>query len=140
MFRIANPRLGLWRHVYLTLATLAIALKILIPPGFMAGPPTNNLPFALVLCTGQGAMVVAPGDALPSHGDQDKAPASNPHDSPCVFAGHGLGAPPPSLIDAVVVEFVAYEYRPQAAVADLAPGRGLTGPPLPARGPPALLI
>jgi hypothetical protein len=61
----------------LTLATLAIALKILIPPGFMAGPPTNNLPFALVLCTGQGAMVVAPGDALPSHGDQDKAPASN---------------------------------------------------------------
>lgn len=61
----------------MTLATLAIALKILIPPGFMAGPPTNNLPFALVLCTGQGAMVVAPGDALPSHGDQDKAPASN---------------------------------------------------------------
>ena len=140
MIRSARQSTGFLRHVCLTLATLAIALKVLIPPGFMTGPPTNNLPFALVLCTGQGAMVVAPGDALPGHGDQDKAPASNSHDSPCVFAGHGLGAPPPSLIDAGVVEFVAYEYRPQAAVADLAPGRGLTGPPLPARGPPALLI
>jgi hypothetical protein len=124
----------------MTLATFAIALKILIPPGFMTGVPTNDTPFALVLCTGQGAMVVHPGDALPGRGDHDSAPAGSSHDSPCVFSGHALGAPPPSLVDAVVVEFVAYAYRPQAAVTDLAPGRGLTGPPLPARGPPALLI
>ena len=72
---------GLMRHVWLTMATLAIALKIIIPPGFMAGPPTSDLPFALVLCTSQGAMVA--GDA--GGHDPDKAPASA--DAPCLFAG-----------------------------------------------------
>jgi len=131
---------GVWRHVFMTLATFAVALKILIPPGFMAGAPTNDLPFPLVLCTGEGATVVLPGDLLPGHEGQDRAPADSGHDSPCVFAGHGLAAEPPSLLDVGAVDFIPYGYRPQASVTDLAPGRGLTGPPLPARGPPALLI
>ncbi len=140
MIRSARRSTGLVRHVYLTLATLAVALKILIPPGFMAGPQVGDLPFALVLCTAQGAVTVAPGDAPAGHADHDKAPADSAHDSPCVFAGHGLNAAPPNLIDVAAVEFVAYPYRPHADIADLAPGRGLTGPPLPARGPPSLLI
>ncbi len=116
------------------MATLAVALKIIVPPGFMAGPPTSDLPFALVLCTAQGAMIAADaGDH-----DSDDAPASA--DAPCLFAGLTAAAPPPVLTDAGAVLFVAYAFKPQAATPDLAPGRGLTGPPLPARGPPTQLI
>ncbi len=118
----------------------AIALKILIPPGLMTRSPTNDLPFALVLCTGQGAMVVPAGDALPGHSDQDKAPTSSSQDGPCLFAGHALSAPPPVLFDAGKTELIAYAYRAQPPVSHVLPGRGLTGPPLPARGPPSLLI
>lgn len=140
MIRRSRPISVVWRHVYLTLATLAILMKVAIPPGFMAAAPSNTAPFAIVLCTGQGAMTIQPGEALPGHDEQDKAPAKSNHDMPCAFAGHGLGAPPPNLIDTDTVEFIAYVYRPHAAAVDVAPGRGLTGPPLPARGPPALLI
>ena len=66
MIRAARQSTGLMRHVWLTMATLAIALKIIIPPGFMAGPATNDLPFALVLCTTQAAMVVSTGDGANS--------------------------------------------------------------------------
>lgn len=125
---------GLMRHVWLTMATLAIALKIIIPPGFMAGPPTSDLPFALVLCTGQGAMSVA-GDN--GKHDPGKSPAA---EAPCLFAGLTAAAPPPVLADAGLVEFVAYAYRPQAVAPDIAPGRGSPAPPLPARGPPTQLI
>jgi hypothetical protein len=128
------------RCVCLTLAVLAVALRVLIPAGFMAAAPTNDLPFPIVLCTGQGAMVFAPGDVLPGY--EDRGPdESTTHDSPCAFAGHGVGAPAPNLIDTTRIEFVAYAATtlPVPAVA-IAPGRGLAAPPLPARGPPSLLI
>lgn len=127
------------RHVWLTMATLAVALKIIIPPGFMAGPAANDLPFALVFCTPQGAMIVAPGDALPGHGGETgEAQASQ--DAPCLFAGLTASEPPPSPGDAGAAQFVAYDYRRPAVAPDLAPGRGRPAPPLPARGPPAQLI
>ena len=128
------------RGVCLTLAALAIALKVLIPAGFMTAAPINDLPFALVLCTGQGAMVIAPGDALP--GEKDPGMADNEtHNTPCVFAGQALGAPAPNLLDATRVEFVTYtRTSPPVSPVALAPGRGLAAPPLPARGPPSLLI
>lgn len=140
VIRSIRQRGDAWRHVLLTLAMLAVALKVLIPPGFMAGKPTNDAPFALVLCTGQGAVVVQPGEALPSHEDTDKSPTGSAHDSPCVFASHNLAAALPSLSDAGALTVFAYHDRPQAILPDLAPGRGLTGPPLPARGPPSRLI
>lgn len=120
---------------------LAIALKILIPPGFMAGAPTNDLPFQIYLCTAQGGVAVAAGKALTAdRGDPEQTPAKSAHDSPCAFAGHALGAAPPSVTEAPVVAFLAYIPPAPSIAADLIPGRGLTGPPLPARGPPALLI
>jgi len=131
---------GVWRQVCLTLAMLAVALKILIPPGFMAGGPTNDLPFQIYLCTAQGGVAVPSGDALAHPDETDKAPAEAAHDSPCAFTGHALGAPPPSVADAPATAFVAYRPLIPSIAPDLIPGRGLTGPPLPARGPPALLI
>jgi len=127
------------RAVFMTLAALAVALKVLIPAGFMTAPdPRNGLPFALVLCTGEGAKVVQPGDALGGH--HDKNADKSAHDAPCPFASHAAAAPPPSAFTTAKVDFVAYVAIPPARVVHLAPGRGLAAPPLPARGPPSLLI
>lgn len=130
------------RAVFVTLATLAVALKVLIPAGFMTTPdPRNGLPFALVLCTGEGAKVVAPGEALGGHHDKNTGDAGKTaHDTPCPFAGQGVAAPPPSPFTTAKVDFVAYVAVPPARVTHLAPGRGLAAPPLPARGPPSQLI
>lgn len=124
----------------LTLATFAVALKIMIPAGFMSAAPSNDLPFPLVICTGQGPMVLAPGDALPDPGRELPSPEKDAHSAPCVFAGHAAGAPPPSAAGGVVTAFVAYIVVAHRAAPDLAPGQGLAGPPPPARGPPLLLI
>jgi hypothetical protein len=110
---------------------------VLIPGGFMAGPATSDLPVALVLCTAQGAIAAA-SDVAPGQHDERGKPAAA--DAPCLFAGLTAAAPPPVLTDAGAVSQVAYAFKPQAAAPDLAPGRGLTGPPLPARGPPTRLI
>lgn len=128
------------RGIFLMLAALALALKVMIPAGFMTAPaPTDGVPFALVLCTAQGAVVVESDAAQPHDGDQDRGGGAA-HDSPCAFAGQAAGAPPPNLLDARAVEFVAYRAPAAVQVVHLAPGRGLAAPPLPARGPPALLI
>jgi hypothetical protein len=128
-----------FRGGFVALAMLALALKVLVPAGFMtASEPRNGLPFALVLCTGQGPMVVEPGDALGHH---DKTPADKPaHDAPCPFASQGAAAPPPSALAIAKIAFIAYRPVVPARVIHLAPGRGLAAPPLPARGPPSLLI
>jgi hypothetical protein len=125
-----QPTAGL-RRVWLTLAALAILMKILVPPGFMAGGPTS---FPLVLCTGEAAM--AADAAMPPHGEQEHTPDKDVHHAPCVFAGHGLGVPLPSAIQAGGAEFVGFAARPRAFVADLAPGRGLAAPPPFPTGPP----
>lgn len=141
MIRALRHSPGLLRHVHLTLAALAVALKVMIPPGFMAGTLANDLPFPIVLCTAQGAVTVETGDALPGgHGRSDQAPAKGAHHSPCAFAGHGLGAPPPTGHKVGLAQFVAYQPLVPSAPPSLAPGWGLAGPPLPARGPPSLLI
>ena len=125
----------------MTLATLAVALKVLIPAGFMTAPdPRNGLPFALVLCTGEGAKVIQPGEALAGHHDKDGEADKSGHDTPCPFAGHGAAAPPPSPFATAKVDFIAYAPIAPAGVTHLAPGRGLAAPPLPARGPPSQLI
>lgn len=128
-----------WRHVFWTLAALALALKVLIPPGFMAAA-SNDLPFAIVLCTSQGAVTVAPGEALPDDVGQHEAPGAGAHDAPCLFAGHAAAAPPPAAGDLALAAAFSYAAAVSPTPEGLAPGRGLTGPPLPARGPPSLLI
>lgn len=119
-------------------AALAIALKVLIPAGFMAAPDRNGSPFAVVLCTGQGAKVVEPGGLMSAEHDAPDQKA--PHDPPCPFAGHGAAALASPLFAASHVEFAAYAPPVAGPAAHPAPGRGLAAPPLPARGPPSQLI
>ena len=127
------------RDAFLALALLAIVLKVMVPAGFMPSAETRNgLPFALVLCTGDGATVVQPGDALDArHGDKsDKAG----HDVPCPFAAQGAAAPPPTVVATIAVDLIAYAAPPLTTAQALAPGRGLAAPPPPPTGPPIVLI
>lgn len=127
------------RDAFLALALLAVVLKVMIPAGFMPSAESRNgLPFALVLCTGDGAKVVQPGDALDArHGEQsDKAG----HDAPCPFAAQGAAAPPPSVVAAIDIDLVAYAAPILPPARTLAPGRGLAAPPPPPTGPPVVLI
>ena len=142
MLRVLRQRAGILRHVVLTLALLALSVKVLVPQGFMVAPqPSADAPFALVICTGHGTLVVDPaGAAKPGSEHRDPSGKSPTHDAPCAFSGHGAAAPPPSLAPVATVEFVSHVFAPAQRVADLAPGRGLAAPPLPARGPPSRLI
>ncbi len=130
MIRAARQSSGLLRCVCLTLAMFAVALKIVVPPGFMAAP-SGDLPFPLVLCTSQGAVVVG-------HSQPDKAPDDGADHVPCVFAASAAGAPAPDGFDVVPVAYARYEAPAPRAFAP-APGRGLAAPPPPSTGPPVLL-
>lgn len=125
----------------MALAFLAVALKVAIPAGYMVAGPTNDSPFAIVLCTDQGRVLVQPGEALSTTGQHDKAPGDGQGgDGHCLFAGHAAAAPPPSSAAAAPARFVAYEAYLPSAKPSVSPGRGISGPPLPARGPPSDLI
>ncbi|MDO8410422.1 MAG: hypothetical protein Q7S93_10225 [Phenylobacterium sp.] len=118
------------------LAMVALGLKILIPPGYMAAPPQAEGPgFNLVLCTAQGMidMAAAADDTAPSDKDDDGA-----RHSPCVFAGHSVAAAAPDLLSAQPAEFQPVTAAGHDISGDIAPGRGLAAPPPPPRGPPQL--
>jgi hypothetical protein len=129
-----------WRRVFLIAALLAVALKVLVPAGFMVAGPADRSAFPLVICTGQG-VVRASDHGAPSahHSGEGKAQKSS-HDAPCVFAGH-VAAPAPDLFSVRPVEFVLHaDVSAPSVRRDIAPGRGLAAPPLPPRGPPVLIV
>lgn len=130
----------LTRDAFLALAMLAVALRIMVPVGFMPDvQPRNGLPFALVLCTGEGAKVIQPGQALDQRQGEDHG-GKVVHDSPCPFAAQAASAPPPSLFVLVEARAASYVVPPAPTWADIAPGRGLAAPPPPPTGPPVALI
>lgn len=117
---------GLW----LVLAMLAVCLRILAPSGYMTTP---DQPFALVICTGEGALNLT---SDPSHQDHG-APQSH---APCAFAGLGVATAPPEPLAAPAPVVFALAAEPIALQASLRPGQGLAAPPPPATGPPTLSI
>jgi hypothetical protein len=120
----------------MTLAAFALALRVMIPAGFMAAP-TADAGLGLVLCTGHGPLTLPAGDA-PDPGKNTPAGKAG-HDTPCVFAGHGAGAPAPDLQPVATVVLAPAADPAPAAFEALSPGRGLAAPPPPSRGPPTAL-
>lgn len=126
------------RDAFLVLATLAIALKIMIPTGFMPDADQGaGLPFAVVLCTSDGMKVV---DQLPTSHQADEHGGKSAHDAPCPFATQGAVTPPPAMSAIAEAQRVAYvePLTPLARV--VSPGRGLAAPPPLPTGPPVDLI
>ena len=117
--------------MFLALAFIALAIKVLVPPGFMvANQGAGALP--LVICTGHGPLTLDLS--------KDKAPGGKAsHDAPCAFAGHGA-APTPTSFAPVSAPFAIATSAPTLLAVDVAPGRGLAAPPPPSRGPPVLPI
>ncbi|MDP2213747.1 DUF2946 family protein [Phenylobacterium sp.] len=120
--------------ILMMLAVVAIGLKILIPPGYMAAPAKADGPaFTLMLCTPQGMIEMAASDlpGAPSPSEDEGA-----RHSPCVFAGHAAASVTPDLPTILPIVFETAALRLAAAPGHVTPGRGLAAPPPPARGPP----
>jgi hypothetical protein len=127
----AAPRSGRSAALGAMLALLALAMNLISPPGFMtAGGPGGP---TIVICTGHG-----PAMAPTQGGDAGHKPGHrSDQGGACAFAGHGLAGAPPTAGAASTAGFTAAPPA-AAAIADLAPGRGLAAPPPPPRGPPIL--
>jgi hypothetical protein len=128
MLQLRRPGSGARAWLGLVLA-LALALKLLVPQGWMPGPG------GLVLCPDALPLAAGPVVHAGMHDDGHKAPRHALPDHPCAFAGLGLAATPvPSAV--AVVAPVARERPPVPIVHQVAVGRGLAAPPPPATGPP----
>lgn len=135
------------RYAFLALATLALAVRILVPAGFMVASPavavgvTSGIP--IVLCTAQGnvtAFMAVDGSVRMADADQrhQDTPANPQDHSDCVFAGGG--APIPRL-DVSVANHLGGLVLSTCGLGQLdqCPGRGLAAPPPPATASPALI-
>ena len=117
-----------WRRVCMTLAVLALVIKVAVPAGYMVETTADGAP-VMVLCTAQGAVMVE-GYGAPAR------PSQATHDAPCAFTGHGAAFVATGPLTVGAVEHVAYARLALAPAIEAVPGRGLAAPPLPARGPP----
>jgi len=117
------------RDASLAFAMLAVALRILVPIGFMPDPSARAF-FDLVICTGEGPLVIdrsAPFVPTPSEHEV--------RHHKCTFAGSGASAlaDPPTIRQGP--EAV---YAPPflTAVTEAPPGLVRTARPPPQTGPP----
>jgi hypothetical protein len=127
------------RAVALALLACALALRFLVPTGWM--PVSDARGFHLTLCSGSGpvempamAMMHHAMAGMDHHGPQHE---QDTQDHSCPFAGLSLALAEPAL--PVVAAWPAIEaatlpVRPFA----VAIGRGLAAPPPPPTGPPVL--
>ena len=123
-----KPLSPAWRRVCMTLAVLALVIKVAVPAGYMVETTADGAP-VMVLCTAQGAVMVE-GYGAPAR------PSQATHDAPCAFTGHGAAFVATGPLTVGAVEHVAYARLALAPAIEAVPGRGLAAPPLPARGPP----
>jgi hypothetical protein len=111
---------------FAVLALIAVAFRVLIPPGFMIAKTGGAFP--LVICTGHGPLDLS-NKPDPIH---DK---TSTNDVPCAFAGYAATTPPASVVVAAATT-LAYLAPALDRRRDLVPGRGLAAPPPPSQGPP----
>ena len=139
-----------WTSWALTLTVLAVAMRVVIPGGYMVAhsEAANGLP-QMVICTGQGAMAVAvdaDGNLVktsltpatePSHSDPEHSDKDRP-DHPCAFSSTTVAAQTTNL--ALPPELVRFsQYAPLPLASAQRPGLGLAAPPPWTTGPPSIL-
>ena len=131
------------RGLTLALLVCALAMRMIVPSGFMLMPAAHGA--TLVICPGQGAMPapmahnMAQNMAMPDHAmakDHGGAHKDKHQDSgDCSFAPAGAVAAmafaPPSIIPAIADRIASPTFHSFAQ-----PGRGLAAPPPPKTGPP----
>jgi hypothetical protein len=146
MIEALRSRPGRPRTIALALLACALALRLLVPAGWM--PVADAQGLHLVLCSGSGPLELPSPHVLPAmarmhhaghagHAGHDHHHQGMP-DHPCAFTGLGLALAEPVLPMLAPVAMLG-----QALVtpfpAAVAIGRGLAAPPPPPTGPPALV-
>lgn len=131
MFRRAQAPAG-WRAMAMALAALAIALRVLLPAGFMLQASGSDLP-GLVICTGQGAMTLAADGTLQPDSQDDKAANTDTH--PCAFSAAAVGFTAPLAV-AIALALPLSSPVTAPRLMTQRPGLGLAAPPPPTTGPP----
>jgi hypothetical protein len=116
------------------LAFLALAIKIIVPPGFMATTDASG-GTRIVMCTGYGAAT----KILTIDGHVKDLPVEDGrprHDSVCPYSGHAAAS---TLAQAYPADWFLAAVgtdRHVPVALGLTPGRGMAAPPPPSRGPP----
>lgn len=134
---------------FAVIALFAIALRALVPAGYMIAPRAEDGAVVMALCSEHGTTqvridlrtgeVVADDAREDDHGTgQGDDPAAKKSSAPCVFATAAALAPP-SFGPGVPVRVNAPAFE-VSAVSHVAPGRGLAAPPPYSTGPPTQLI
>jgi len=126
------------RTIALALLACALALRLLVPAGWM--PVVDAQGLHLTLCSGSGpleAPVAHHAMAGMAHHQHHQHHDQGMPDHPCAFAGLGLALAEPMLPVLALAQPVVRALPLPIALAD-AIGRGLAAPPPPATGPPVL--
>lgn len=122
------------RQFMLVMLVMALAVRILIPAGWM---PDATQAFAIKICTGVGMQSVWIDKKGALH-KSDPAKHKNADEQPCAFAGMGMAADLATKYPAAILAQAAKEAisatQPAANI-----GHGLAAPPPPATGPPILI-
>lgn len=130
--RSSRGAIGTLTRAALALAMLAVAVRVLIPAGYMPGGAGQA---AIVLCTSQGLQTAyLPQDAEKRSPVDDHSGKSQTH-HPCAFASAAHVFTPQAEAAHVPVLWRAQTSEP-AWDPSVAPGRGLAAPPPPSTGPP----
>ncbi|CAN5386577.1 hypothetical protein BH10PSE12_BH10PSE12_35880 [soil metagenome] len=125
---------GKARALFAALALLVLAMRVMIPTGFM--PTSTAHGVIITLCTGQGAIdVVVDRDTVPGHPDDRDTAMDGQH---CAFAG-GASAPLlPDVLDVAMLAPWQSAFGPIAFALRTGWIARLAAPPPPSSGPPAV--
>ncbi len=123
-------------------ALLALAVRALVPAGYMVAPTQNGRFLTVALCSGQpqahAVIDLASGAVLDADADDSApAPGDRSADAPCVFAAAGPSSA--ATMDASIAALSRAPLRIAAIHDAVAPGRGLAAPPPWSTGPPRTL-
>lgn len=137
--RGVRPRRSPWASAFYAAAFLALALRALIPAGYMLGPGAGANALVVTLCGGGGLEArldpktgaVELGGHAPAHDSQ-----SDHSHAPCAFAAVAPLAAPTDAEMRLAPRAAGMSFA--VATASLIPGRGLAAPPPWSTGPPAL--
>lgn len=130
MIRAFSP----FRNIAAGLIVLALALRVVIPSGFM---PSSERGFALTICTGMDTQTVwmdKSGKLL----KEDPSKGKSVEHQPCAFAGAIMASGLPIGDFTIALAPVAATAAVFAAMEVLV-GTGLAAPPPPAIGPPSYI-
>lgn len=135
---LLNP--SRYRGLTVALIACALAMRMLVPSGFMLTPDANGALPTITICTGQGVMTMA----MPAGMDPAAAQADGPQhpdkaapDHPCAFAAASAAVDLAAVLHPVAPAPAEASARP-AFHAFARPGLGLAAPPPPKTGPPIL--